>query len=53
MLPQGRKTERLTLHATSLQAKGSDEVSIKELQERTKRAAEETSKAGTSMRDGL
>ena len=27
--------------------------SIEQLQERTKRAAEETSKAGTSMRDGL
>ncbi|KAH8899472.1 hypothetical protein GQ53DRAFT_311397 [Thozetella sp. PMI_491] len=39
--------------ADRLQAKGSDAASIKELQERTKRAAEETSKAGTSMRDGL
>jgi hypothetical protein len=32
---------------------GTDAATIKELQERTKRAAEETSKAGTSMRDGL
>lgn len=32
---------------------GSDQASMKRLQERTKQAAEEKSKHGTSMRDGL
>ncbi|OTA08069.1 hypothetical protein A9Z42_0090120 [Trichoderma parareesei] len=53
-------TQRLGLKESSNQAVRADRASrehtpeqLRELQERTKKAAEETTKAGTSMRDGL
>lgn len=42
-----------SVKADRMPTEGADEAAMKRLQERTKQAAEETSKAGTSMRDGL
>lgn len=42
-----------SIKADRMGSQGSDEATIRQLQERTKQAAEEKSKHGTSMRDGL